>query len=247
MTAVATIGLHQYEDERELARWGIAAAIVLAAHIGLAASYLLLRSANPQGSQEAPAIIIELAPLAVAPASPLDIAPGPEMQEAQPPPEPEVIKPPPAEDSVTATPVEPPKPKPPEVKREQRKPPAPRTTAAPRSERDAAKPAAPQPGSAAASAAMASWRDQLVAHLQRYKQYPGNATARREEGVVSLAFSMDRNGRVLSRHIARSSGFPDLDEEVLSMIQRAQPLPAFPPSMPQSRIDLTVPIRFSLR
>jgi protein TonB len=246
MTPVA-IALFGYDDEPELGRWGAAAAIVLAAHLGLAAAYVLLRSQDAQGSLEAPAIIIELAPLAVAPASNQDIAPGPEMQEALPPPEPEVIKPPPTEDAVTAAPVEPPKPKPPEVKREQRKPPAPRTTAAPRSERDAPKPAAPQPGSAAASAAMASWRDALVAHLQRYKQYPSSATAAREEGVVSLGFSMDRNGHVLSRHIARSSGFADLDGEVLSMIQRAQPLPAFPPSMTQSRIDLTVPIRFSLR
>jgi hypothetical protein len=31
------------------------------------------------------------------------------------------------------------------------------------------------------------------------------------------------------------------------MILRAEPLPAFPPSMPQPRMDLTVPIRFSLR
>jgi hypothetical protein len=31
------------------------------------------------------------------------------------------------------------------------------------------------------------------------------------------------------------------------MIMRAEPLPPFPESMPQARIDLTVPIRFSLR
>jgi periplasmic protein TonB len=40
---------------------------------------------------------------------------------------------------------------------------------------------------------------------------------------------------------------PDLDKEVVSMIERAQPLPPFPPSMPEDKLDLTVPIRFSLR
>jgi periplasmic protein TonB len=33
----------------------------------------------------------------------------------------------------------------------------------------------------------------------------------------------------------------------MEMVVRAQPLPAFPPSMTQSKLDLTVPIRFSLR
>jgi periplasmic protein TonB len=45
----------------------------------------------------------------------------------------------------------------------------------------------------------------------------------------------------------RSSGHPELDKEVVSMIERAQPLPPFPPSMPQEKLDLTVTIRFSLR
>ncbi len=31
------------------------------------------------------------------------------------------------------------------------------------------------------------------------------------------------------------------------MIMRAEPLPPFPASMPQSRLDLTAPIRFSLQ
>jgi hypothetical protein len=34
---------------------------------------------------------------------------------------------------------------------------------------------------------------------------------------------------------------------VMSMIERAQPLPPFPASMPQAKLDLTVPIRFSLQ
>jgi len=52
---------------------------------------------------------------------------------------------------------------------------------------------------------------------------------------------------VLAHRIARSSGFADLDAEVMAMIMRAEPLPAFPASMTAARLDLTVPIRFSLR
>ena len=79
------------------------------------------------------------------------------------------------------------------------------------------------------------------------KRYPASAQAHKEEGVVLLSFSLDRNGHVLAHSIARSSGHADLDNEVLEMIMRAEPLPPFPESMPQARIDLTVPIRFSLR
>jgi protein TonB len=92
-----------------------------------------------------------------------------------------------------------------------------------------------------------SWTTLLFKQLQRFKSYPSSARARNEQGVVTLSFTVDRDGHVLSRQIAASSGHPDLDAEVLTMIERAQPLPAFPASMTQAQQDFTVPIRFSLR
>src|SRR5262249_5229308 len=92
-----------------------------------------------------------------------------------------------------------------------------------------------------------SWQTALVRHLQQYKRYPSDAQSRGEEGVVQLSFTVDRTGHVLSREIVRSSGHRQLDSEVMSMIERAQPLPPFPASMPQTKLDLTVPIRFSLQ
>jgi protein TonB len=92
-----------------------------------------------------------------------------------------------------------------------------------------------------------SWETSLVKHLQQFKRYPGGAQSRGEEGIVMLSFSVDRTGHVLTRQIARSSGYPELDEEVMSMIDRAQPLPPFPATMTDAKLDLTVPIRFSLR
>lgn len=92
-----------------------------------------------------------------------------------------------------------------------------------------------------------SWESLLLRRLQEFKSYPPRARNKNEQGVVLLAFSIDRNGHVVSRRIVRGSGYPDLDDEVLSLVERAQPLPAFPPSMTEARLDLTVPIRFSLR
>jgi protein TonB len=75
------------------------------------------------------------------------------------------------------------------------------------------------------------------------KRYPTKAHS--AVGIVTVGFTVDRTGHVLSRRIEETSGSPALDEEALSMILRAQ-LPPFPDSMTQPEIDLTVPIHFSL-
>jgi protein TonB len=253
---------------QEFWRWCVAAALVVMAHGGLAATYFLRPQALPEGAPEAPAIIIDLAPMPVAPSSQADLAPGPEMVEAQPAPtpppqiEPEVVEPIPKIETPAEVTLPKPEPKAVEQKPEEKpdeqkaetKPidqntPAPRTTAAPRSERaTATAPAAPSPGSTAASrAAMAQWRDLVAARLQQNKRYPRDAESRRETGVVTMTFNVNRFGHVLSSRIVRSSGHPSLDEEVRQLLQRAQPLPAFPAAMTQSSIQLTVPISFSLR
>jgi protein TonB len=92
-----------------------------------------------------------------------------------------------------------------------------------------------------------SWQSLLLRRLQEYKNYPAQARSRNQQGVVLLAFSIDRDGHVVSRHIVHGSGFAELDAEAMALVERAQPMPAFPPSMTEARLDLTVPIRFSLR
>ena len=108
-------------------------------------------------------------------------------------------------------------------------------------------PAAPARTKGGAPHVAAAWQTSLVKHLQQFKRYPAEAQSRGEEGVVLLSFSVDRAGHVLAHQIVRSSGHAELDAEVMSMIERAQPLPPFSPDMPDAVLDLTVPIRFSLR
>ncbi|MDB5413209.1 MAG: energy transducer TonB, partial [Rubritepida sp.] len=71
--------------------------------------------------------------------------------------------------------------------------------------------------------------------------------SRREEGVVHLTFTMDREGHVLNARIARGSGYPELDAETLALARRADPLPVPPPEVAGNPLTLTVPVRFSLR
>jgi protein TonB len=92
-----------------------------------------------------------------------------------------------------------------------------------------------------------SWTALLVKHLQQFQSYPSEARARNEQGLVRIAVSIDRGGHVLARRLLQSSGYPDLDAAAMAWIERAQPMPAFPPSMTQTEIDdLPLPLRFRL-
>ncbi|SEF80425.1 energy transducer TonB family protein [Bosea lathyri] len=269
-------------------RWGLAALVVAGVHAG--AGWVIVTWQRAEAAMGAPpaAVMIELAPIAVAPEAPAqEVAPGPEMVEAQPEPPPEPIEqpkpiePPPIEEpepvalpepeikipelpslpdaaAVLSPPPPPqPKPKPEVVKRkpppkprvvERRKPvnpdkPRAEQTTAPTAQAQAAPTAAaPRSGASSASpASSASWRGTLIAHLNRYKRFPGGASP----GTVQVAFSIDRSGRVLSARLVRGSGDAALDEEAVSMIRRASPVPAPPDGLGGGTIALAVPVRFS--
>ncbi|NDW07587.1 energy transducer TonB family protein [Jiella pacifica] len=150
----------------------------------------------------------------------------------------------------------PPKPKKQAVKkREPRKPPVkrrqPRNAAAKQATEAQAR-AAPSRRNAArqnasgllSSVTPARWQSRLMAHLERRKRYPAGARSRRQEGTAYVRFRIDDAGNVLSVSLARSSGFPILDDAVLSLVRRASPVPAPPPGVDRT---ITAPVRFSVR
>jgi protein TonB len=95
-------------------------------------------------------------------------------------------------------------------------------------------------------AAPPSYLGELYAHLAANKRYPRAAQLARVQGTALLRFTMNHQGQVLTYRIDRSSGHADLDAEVLAMIQRAQPLPKPPADMPEPW-ELTIPVQFSVR
>jgi protein TonB len=227
-------------DRQELRRWLLSAAIVLAVHASFALA--LVRWHEPvEGDEGTQAIVVDLAPF-TGPAieSKEDIAPGPLQQQAESVPEArkpeqkpdEKIEPvPPLPDAEAVLPPEPVKP--PDKPREQSTPPAPETTAPP----------PPRPS----AAQIASWHRKIALQVERHKGYPPVARARRETGIAELAFTIDRQGRVVASRVARTSGFAALDQETMATVQRAQPFPPPPPNLPGERFDFTVPIRFNIR
>jgi protein TonB len=110
-----------------------------------------------------------------------------------------------------------------------------------KSNRNAAKAAA---RGSSSNVSPARWQSRLMAHLERRKRYPSGAHSRGEQGTVYVRFRIDDAGNVLSASLARSSGFPELDQEVLSLIRRASPVPTPPPGVNK---NITAPVRFSVR
>ncbi|MGC4252802.1 MAG: energy transducer TonB [Sphingobium sp.] len=82
--------------------------------------------------------------------------------------------------------------------------------------------------------------------MNKAKRYPRDAQRARQQGVPYIRFTMNRDGRVLSSVLERSSGVPSLDREAVSLPRRAQPLPKPPDEVPGDPIELVVPVQFFL-
>lgn len=86
----------------------------------------------------------------------------------------------------------------------------------------------------------------LMAHLQRKKRYPAEARQARQQGVVTVRFTVDRGGTVTASSIKRSSGHDLLDQATLDLMQRVSPLPAIPREMQRDSLTIALPIDYSL-
>ncbi|HEX4369369.1 MAG TPA: TonB family protein [Rhodopila sp.] len=259
------------DGHRAWLRWGLSLGVVLAVHAG--ALMLLRRSVPAMGPAAPEAIMMDLAPEPAAPAQPALLppvpAPPPTPAPPQPPSPPEPVPVPqaPPPDPVplpipdVAAPVPQaeiplPPPRPP-VPRPMRRPP-------PRAQPAEVRPAAPvvetralppvsvaaPPGPAASAPpgqVEATWEGRLLAHLARFKRFPPAAERRGEQGVVMMRLTISRGGQVLSMAMVRGSGYADLDAEARNWMERAQPLPAFPPDMTVQQMQVIVPLRFMLR
>lgn len=221
-------------DDKEGLRWGVCGAVALLAHLAPAATYLSWHSEPPPLPPPA-AMMIELAPLPAPPAPQPQPEPPPPQPKPQPKPKPKPIKPPPV------------------AKRPEVALPEPEPVVQPtQPQTQTEQPAEPTPPASAPSGPISTdllinYQQRLLAHLERHRHYPRASQLRRQQGVAQLRFTVDRRGRVLEYRIVQGSGFAALDQEVLAMIKRAQPLPEIPPELEKDSMELIVPVEFSLR
>jgi periplasmic protein TonB len=250
----------------------MAAAVVVGAVHAAGAALALMQWQAETSQDAAGSMMVELAPLvAVTPVDSPDVAHGPLLEEAlltpqaskqaieETPKDIPLIEPSPAPEPEVALPTPRPEEKDepkneeateavPEKQDAEQASAAPLTTAPPRVEAEPARSSAPARGrTASAAQVQANWQKALIDQLNRHKRYPNAARSSRAQGVVVVAFRLDRSGQLIASRVTKTSGSPALDEEALAVLKRASPLPAPPAQVPGPMLDLVLPIQFRIK
>ena len=274
--AANAFALHAPLRERETARWGVSAAVIVALHVAAALLAMSWIRSPPEQGVSLPAIMVDMSPVTSAPQStPEDAVPGPVMQEADaslsepmqrqtveetiaptPPQEkPDVVAPP--EQKLEPTPAKPepakivpqekPAPeKPKVVRREARKP-----SDAPPAPRTSAPPRAEREAPAASAMDAGAVASLVATYNQRVRAHLMRfhsypSGGNGQRGLVRVSFTVGRNGQIMSSRIS-PSGVAAFDAKTQSMIQQAAPFPPIPPEIKNSSMGFTVPVDFIVR
>ncbi len=245
---------------RGLMLWVGGGVVAAGIHIGVFAWIFLSVPAPPSdplaSDPLASVVMIDLSPVAesvdsndeqaVPQDTPLPTDPEPvPVAEPEPEPEPELEPEPEPEDVVAPLPAPPRKPVVKAVVRKVETAPIRRTDPIPAERSVSAAPSGQVVSERSSpSAESVQWSSRVMMHLERRKRYPSGARERREQGIVYVRFTIDDGGQVLSVLLEKTSGFSDLDNEVLALVQRASPVPSPPPGAARS---IVAPIKFTLR
>lgn len=277
MAAANAFALHEPLGEREGARWSLSAAVIVALHIAAALLAMNWLKHVPDAGVNIPAILIDMTPETSAPQStPLDIAPGPVMQQADAsPPEPvqeqaveemipptppqekpDVIAPPeqklepvpPKPEPAKAVPIEKPAPAKPKVVR----PDARKPSDAPPAPRTSAPPRAEREAPLASAVNAGSVASTMATYNQRVRAHLMRfhqypAGANGQRGLVTLNLTLGRGGQVLSSRVGGSSGVAALDAQAMAMVRQAQPFPPVPSEITYATILIKVGVNFGDR
>jgi periplasmic protein TonB len=234
-------------------RWIISGTLALALHAAVLGVAIHAPSRSPRlDAAPMQAVMLQLAPVPTAPPQPaVAAAPGPRQREQAP----SMAKPKPR--AIPPAPIVPPKGDAPVQKQVAAEaatdvPDAAQAsataTAPPGSEASMSGPvAAPARSEGQGSAARLTWESVLLGHLARYRHYPPRAERSRQQGTAWVRFTVDHAGQVSAVHIERATGYSALDDETLSTVQRASPVPPPPDALGTAPVDVVVPVVFSLR
>lgn len=241
--------------------WVPGAGVVTLAHFAVIAAIAWLSVGKPPVPAVEPVLLIELPPLGTAEETPSPAPAQPTFQAPaapQPPARQRVSAPtvaaplprefvavPPSSEPASASPARPPLPA----------PAAAQTSPVPaRSTPPQAAPAAASAGTSIndgdnprAKQQEADYFALLSAHLNKRKRYPTEAKKARQQGIVTVRFTVHADGSVTGGTIRKSSGHTLLDTATLELLARVSPLPKFPRSMTKPSVTLSLPIDYSLQ
>lgn len=79
------------------------------------------------------------------------------------------------------------------------------------------------------------------------KYYPKIAKRRGMEGLSVIAFTLDKNGRLMKAGLAQTSGYQPLDQAALEAVHLAAPYPEIPTELKTNTFQFKLPISFVLK
>ncbi|RQH07236.1 energy transducer TonB [Bradyrhizobium sp. RP6] len=275
--AANAFALHEPLCERDGARWGVSAAVIVVLHVAAALLATSWLRSQPEQGVSLPAILIDMAPVTSAPQPTQDdVAPGPVMQEADAsPPEPvqqqavddtvaptppqekpDVVAPPeqkleptPAKpEPAKMVPVERPAPvKPKAVRREAKRPSE--ATPAPRT---SAPPRAERDAPMASAMNAGAMASAIASYNQRVRAHLMRfhqypSGGGDQRGVARLSFTLSRSGQVTSSRLGGSSGVAVFDAQAMAMIRQASPFPPIPDEIKNGSMSFSIPVEFTVR
>ena len=92
-----------------------------------------------------------------------------------------------------------------------------------------------------------TWMRAVTERVRQFSYIPDAALASHIAGVVTMHFSVRRNGQIERMEIRKSSGDAGLDKAAGDIMRKAQPLPPIPDRMHADRIESDLPISFNVR
>ncbi|MCA1510190.1 energy transducer TonB [Bradyrhizobium sp. NBAIM01] len=244
------------EDVSDVRRWAVSWLVVVTLYGALTLSLIAWRETDYlEPAEPSGAVAVDLAPVSAAPlTTQTDVAPGPEqtLAEARSEAKPDTPAPedtpelPPAQNPEAV--VDAPTKAQPDAAAEQQ---AAAATTAPAAVADRVAPVAAAPAQGRpdlkAEQAIATWRSQILALVERNKRYPEAARSRHEQGITQVRFMLDRKGLVSDAQVTQSSGSSGLDDEAIALLKRAQPFPAPPDTLAGPSVAVRLPIRFTVK
>lgn len=232
-------------------RWSAAAAIAVAVHLGAVALVSGLAPEREPAVPE-PVVLIELPPEAAPVPAPVaavqQMTPQPQVVPQNvltPPIDVPLVKAPLPKAVVTLPPPPPPLPIARATPAPAATPPAPNAIAV--TKQGAGTGTSATPGNdPKAKRQEADYFSLVSAHLNRKKIYPADAKKARQQGVVTVRFTVDRRGNVSAESIKRGSGHALLDQATIDLVRRVSPLPPMPASMQRDTVTLSLAIDYTL-
>jgi protein TonB len=92
----------------------------------------------------------------------------------------------------------------------------------------------------------APYLKKIKIRIEKAWTYPRPAFALKKEGISTVKFSINKNGRLLGSRIINSAGYEPLDREALNAITASAPYEPFPGELKLSKLHIMASFRYRL-